>query len=152
VGRGVGHGSKFGKLAALPADGDGADRLHVNAARLPAQPPHLLDHAGGVGRGLGVRHGEDGGVAAQRRGRRARGHRLGVLPAGFAQVGVQIHQAGEQHQALAVDDVRIRRRRELRFDAGDHPVVEQDIDGVLAVRPHPAQNDAHCSSLPPSRR
>ena len=69
----------------------------------PAQPPHLLDHAGGVGDRVGVGHRVDRGVAAERRGPRAGLDRLGVLPARLAQVGVQVDQAGQGDQAVGVD-------------------------------------------------
>ena len=64
-----------------PPDGDRADRLHVDQPGLAAQPPDLLDHAGGVGGRIGVGHGEHRGVATERGGRGAGLDRLGVLAA-----------------------------------------------------------------------
>ena len=49
-------------------DGDGADRLHVAVAALAAEPPDLLDDAGGVGDRIGVGHRVHAGEAAPGRG------------------------------------------------------------------------------------
>ena len=98
-GGGVGHGAELGELLALQADGDGADGLHVAVAGLPAEPPDLLDDAGGVGDREGVGHGVHGGVAADGGGPGAGQDGLGVLAAGLAQVGVQVDQAGQQDLA-----------------------------------------------------
>ena len=109
-GGGVGHRAELGELLALQADGDGADRLHVAVAGLPAEPPDLLDHAGGVGDREGVGHGVHGGEAADGGRAGAGQHGLGVLAAGLAQVGVQVDQAGQQDLAVGLDDGRRRRR------------------------------------------
>ncbi len=61
---GVRHGAELGKLTALKADRNRADRLHVAVSRLPAEAPDLLDDAGGVGDRVGVGHRVDGGEAA----------------------------------------------------------------------------------------
>ena len=81
------------------------DRAHVDEAGHLAQAPDLLDDAGGVGDGVGVGHGVHAGEAAERGRLRARQHGLGVLAAGLAQVGVQVDEAGQGHQAVGVDDV-----------------------------------------------
>ena len=59
-----------------------------------AEKADLLHDTGGVGDGAGVGHGVHGGEAAARGGGAARGDGLGVLASGFAQVGVQVDQAG----------------------------------------------------------
>ena len=125
-GRRVGHRAQLGELLAGQPDGDRADRLHVDQAGLPAEPPHLLDHAGGVGDRGGVRHRADRGVAAERGGPGAGLDGLGVLAARLAQVGVQVDQAGQGDQAVGVDDLR-RRRRSARPDLGDHAVAQQQV-------------------------
>ncbi len=102
------HRAELGELLALQADGDGADRLHVAVAGGLTEPPDLLDHAGGVGHREGVGHRVDGGETAPGRGLGTGEDRLGVLAAGLAQVGVQVHQAGQHDQAVGVDvDVRV---------------------------------------------
>ena len=50
------------------SDGDGTDRVDVAVAGLAAEPPDLLDDAGGVGDRVGVGHRVHGGEAADRRG------------------------------------------------------------------------------------
>ena len=102
-GRGVGHRPELGQSLAGQPDGDRADGVDVAVAGLAAQPPHLLDHAGGVGDRLGVGHRVHGGEPAQRRGAGAGLDGLGVLPAGLAEVGVQVDQAGQRDQPGAVD-------------------------------------------------
>ena len=104
------HGAQLGQLPSAQADRDRADGLHVDQAGLPAQPPDLLDHPGGVGDRRGVRHRAHRGIAADRRGPRPGLHGLGVLPAGFPQVRVQIDEAGQGHQAGSVDHL-VRRAR-----------------------------------------
>jgi hypothetical protein len=104
--RRVGHGAQLGQLAAAQADRDGANRLHVAAARLAAEPPDLLDHAGGVRDRIGVGHRVHRGEAAERGSRGPRGHGLGILPARFAQVRVQVDKAGQQDQPVGVQPLR----------------------------------------------
>ncbi len=149
-GRGVGHGAELGELGALEPDGDRADRVDVAVAALPAEPPDLLDDAGGVGDRLGVRHRVDGGVAAHGRGLGAGQHRLGVLASGLAQVGVEVDQAGQRDQAGPVDDlgaVRRRVRGEVVADRGDHPVVQQQVGrGAVEDRGPLDQVGGHASS------
>ena len=95
----VGHRAELGEPLALEPDGDRADRVDVAVAGLAAEPPDLLDDAGGVGDRLGVGHRVHGGEAAQR-GRLGAGlDRLGVLAARLAQVRVQVDQAGQRDQA-----------------------------------------------------
>ena len=69
----------------------------------PTEVEHPLGRLGGVGDRGGVGHGQHGGEAAQGRGPRAGEHRLGVLAAGLAQVGVQVDEPGQRDQAVGVD-------------------------------------------------
>ncbi len=124
--RRVGHRAELGQPLARQPDGDGADRAHVAVPGLPAEPPDLLDHAGGVGDRVGVGHRVHGGEAAQRRGRRAGLDRLGVLPARLAQVGVQVDQPGQRDQAVGVDDLGAG-PAQTGADLGDHAVLEQEV-------------------------
>ena len=125
--RRVGHRAELGQALAGQPDRDRADRLHVDQAGLAAQPPDLLDHAGGVGHRRGVRHRADRGVAAQRRRPRAGLDRLGVLPARLAQVGVQVDQAGQRDQSVGVDDLGALGGGADRADRGDHAVAQQQV-------------------------
>src|SRR5215469_8471233 len=105
-GRRVRHGAELGKLTALKADRDRADRLYVAVARLPAEAPDLLDDACSVGDRVGIGHRVDGGEAAERGRLGAGPHGLSVLPARLAQVRVQVHEAGQRNQAGGVQDLR----------------------------------------------
>ena len=58
-----------------------------------AERGQVLGGLGGVGHRVGVGHGQHGGEAPARRRPSAGAHGLGVLPAGLAQVGVQVDQA-----------------------------------------------------------
>ena len=105
----VGHRAQLGEALALLPDRDRADRLHRDEAGRLAERELLLDDTGGVGDRRGVRHREDGRVAARRGGARAGQHRLGCLVAGLAQVRVQIDEAGQG------DRGRRRRSRSRRL-------------------------------------
>jgi hypothetical protein len=83
-----------------------------------------------------VGHGDDVRVAAQRGGLRAGIYGLGVVATGFAQVGVQVDQPGQQHQPVAVDHLITG---QAGPDLGNHPAVEHDVNGGLAVRPDTAK-------------
>ena len=52
-----------------------------------------------------------------------------LAPVGLVQVGVGIHQAGEQDAAPAVDDARLG-RLEGRADAADLAVADQHVLGL----------------------
>ena len=76
---------------------------HV-AQRPAPELEHLAHHAGAVDGRVGVGHGHDGGVAAEGGGPGAGLDRLGLLPAGLAQVGVEVDQAGGDDAAAGVED------------------------------------------------
>ena len=107
-GAGGGHRAELGHPLTREADGDGADRVHVDQPDLLAEAVHVLDDDGGVGHRVRVGHREDRGVAAERGGGRAGGDGLGLLTAGLAQVGVQVDEAGQQHEAVGVEGLRRR--------------------------------------------
>ncbi|BFO19876.1 hypothetical protein SHKM778_62640 [Streptomyces sp. KM77-8] len=166
AGRGLVHGAQLGELGPFQADGDGADGLHVAVAGLLAEPPDLLDHAGGVGHREGVGHGEDAGVAAARRRAGAGQDGLGVLAAGLAQMGVQVDQARQEHLAAGLDDLGAV-GGQAGADPGDRFAVDQDVLRLAAEHLRTADKDlAHGSyfssvvvragvragSLPPSSR
>ncbi len=60
-----GHRRHLGELAALEADRDCADRVHVDEAHFLAAAPHVIGDDGRVGDRAGVRHREHGGVPAR---------------------------------------------------------------------------------------
>ena len=90
-----------------------------------ADVEQVLGGLGGVGDRGGVGHGQDGGEAAPGRGRGAGRHRLGVLPARLAQVGVQVDQPGQRDQPVP------RRRGTASAPAsarvGEPPVADQQV-------------------------
>jgi len=125
-GGGVGHRTQLGQPLTGQADRDRADRLHVHQPGLPAQPPDLLDHTGGVGDRGGVRHRADRRVAAERRRPGAGLDGFGVLPAGLAQVSVQVDQAGQGDQPGTVDHDGIR-GGQARAGLGHDAVADQQV-------------------------
>ena len=130
---GAGHETELGKPGAGQASGHGADWLHVDQAGRPAEVEDVLRRFGRVGDRCGVGHGEHGGVAADRRGGRAGGDGLGVLAAGFAQVGVQVDETGQSDEPVGVDDLRARARAVTeRADGVDAPVLEQQVGRLSA--------------------
>ncbi len=131
-GAGIGHGAELGELLPRQAHGHGADRADVHPAGGAAQAVDLLHHAGGVRHRGAVGHGVDGGVAAQGGGAGAGLHGFGVLAAGFAQVGVHVHHAGQGHQAGGVDDGGVRRvvlRGCAGAAGGDDAVADEQVLG-----------------------
>ena len=137
-------------FAALEADGDRADGVHVDQPDLATAAPDVLDDHRGVGHRVGVRHREDRGVAPERRGGRAGVDGLGLLAAGLAQVGVQVDQPGQGDQPVGVDGLVgvVGAHRAL----DEHPVADVQVGGVLAVGPAPRELDrAHATSSPASR-
>ena len=148
AGRGVGHRAELGQPLAGQAHGDRADREHVAVPGLAAQPPDLLDHAGGVGDRVGVGHGVHGGEAAEGGGPGAGVDGLGVLAARLAQVGVQVDQARQGDQAAGVDhhgpgdraqgpgvgDDAVAQEEVLRVTAQDARVLDQ-VGGAHAAAP-----------------
>ena len=124
----VGHRAELGELLAGQPDGDGADRVDVAVAALAAEPPDLLDDAGGVGDRVGVGHRVHGGEAAHRRRLGAGEHGLGVLAARLAQVGVEVDQTGQGDQARGVDGLEVALLVPVAVER-DPAVLEQDVAG-----------------------
>src|SRR5690606_18125811 len=106
-----------------------------------------------------VGHRVDGGVAAHRGGLRPRLDGLGVLPAGLAQMGVQVHQTRQRDQPVGVDDLRPG-----LVQPGPHPgddaVAHQDVGGLPTENPSTLDHELHgettswpmAGSEPPSSR
>ena len=80
-----------------------ADRHHLGGPGRAAQRGQVLGRLGGVGHRVGVRHGQHRGEPPAGRRLSAGADRLGVLPAGLAQVGVQVDQSGQGDQSVGVD-------------------------------------------------
>ena len=142
AGGGVRHGAELGELLAAQAHGHRADGVHVDPAGLLAEPVDLLDDARGVLRRRRVGHGVHGGEPARRGGAGAGEHRLGVLPAGLAQVGVQVDEPGQEHVPLRPDLMGALGHLDRAGgpDRGDHSVRQDDVDRFRAVGKHPTQH------------
>ena len=145
-GGGVGHRPELGQPLAAEAHGDRADRPDVAVARLAAQAPDLLDDAGRVGDRLGVGHRVHGGEAAQGGGLRAGLDGLGVLPAGLAEVGVQVDEPGQRDETARVDDLDPLRR--LGGRRGDPAVLEEQVLGLATEDAHALDQVVSHSSPP----
>ena len=136
----AGHVGDLGELLAGQPARDRADRPDVDQAGQLAQPGHLLDHLGGVGDRIGVGHRVHRGEPAEGSRGRTGGDRLGVLAAGLAQVGVQVDQAGQQHRAVGLDQLRaVRRGSSVDPTSAMTPSASSTSAGGAAQRPDPAQ-------------
>ncbi len=126
----VGHRADLGEALAGEADRDRADGLDVGVPGGAAERGDLLDDPGGVGDGVGVGHGAHGRVAALGGGAGAGADGLGVLAAGLAQVGVEVDQAGQEHQAVGVDDLGSGGAGGA--DLGDAALADEDVRSAAA--------------------
>ena len=134
-----GHHAHLGELGACQPHRDRADGMHVDEADLLAAVPDVVGDDRAVGDRIGVGHREHGGVSAQSRCCRTGFDILGIFPAGLAQMGVQIDEAGQQDLAGGVDDIGIVGYRQPGADVRDLAVGHQHVDLVaLAVSPHPS--------------
>ena len=120
-----GHLGQGGQLLALPADGDGAGDAHV-ARRLGPEAQDLPHHGGAVDGGIGVGHGHHRRVAAQGRGPGPALHRLGLLHARLAQVGVQVDEPGSHDAAPGVEDGDARPGVQPGLDGDDVALAHGD--------------------------
>ena len=126
------HAADVGEALALQTHGHGADGLHAAPASFLTEAVNLLDHGGGVGHGQGVCHGEHCGVAAQGCGAGAGLDGFGGLVAGLAQVGVDVHQAGQCYLACRLDDLCVC-GVDVLCDAANHAVLDEDVGDLFAV-------------------
>ena len=131
-GAGAGHQTQLGQLLTGQPLGDRAHRVDVDEAGAPAQVQHGLGDLGGVADRRGVRHGQHGREAADRGSLGAALDGLGVLPAGLAQVGVQVDEPGQQDQAVRLEPVGALREVVDGPDGGDGAVDDQDVLDALA--------------------
>ena len=98
---------------------------HLGLAPRPLD--ERAEHGGRVDDRIGVRHGEDGAVAARGGGARARDEILLVLPAGRAQVDVRVDERRREHEALALDHA-VAVRVEAGAELGDRAAVDADVE------------------------
>ena len=111
--------------------------MHVDQPDLLAAVPDVVGDDGAVGDRVGVGHREHRGVAAQSRCSRTGFDVLGVLPAGFTQVGVQVDEAGKQDLIGGVEYVGVVGYGQVRADVRDLAIGGEYVDPVpFAVEPH----------------
>ena len=115
--------------------------MHVAQADGLALVPHGFGDDRLVHDRVGVCHGKHRGEPAFRGGRGPRGDGFGVFPAGFLQVHVDVHQAGQEHIettfacVLAVEpgDEQLWRMRILAAYARHNPAaVDEAINRLYA--------------------
>jgi hypothetical protein len=92
------------ELLAFHADRDAAGGEDIHAGRFVGALAHERNGVGAVRGRIRIRHGQDAGEAAGRRGARAGGDGFLLRAARFAQVDVHVDQAGRDDEALRVDD------------------------------------------------
>ena len=141
----LGHGRQ---VAAPAANRDSGRGVHV-AASCGAEVLHLAHHRRAVDGRIGVGHGHHGGEPAQGGAPGAGLDGLGVLPAGLAEMDVQIDEARRNHAPGGVERaVAVQPRGVDR----DHPAVADQHVGAAAAagvhhRPSPDGDGAmrgHC--------
>ncbi len=101
-------------------------------AGTPAEFQHVAHGRSRVGRRLGVRHRDDGGVTAERGRARPGLDGLRLLAAGFAQVRVDVDEPGRDETTRRVENRRPEREVDSLSDRGDEAVLEEH---VAATRP-----------------
>jgi hypothetical protein len=139
------HQPELGELLATQSAGHRTNGLHVHEARLAPELPDAGRGLGGVGDRAGVGHREDRRVAAERGRLRAGEDRLGVLTTGLAQVGVQVHEAGQRHEAVGVDRLGARRGCVHQHTV----VVDVEVARVLVEQRGSLDHQRH-QATPPS--
>ena len=106
---------------------------HLAQPGLAALLAHELDDRHAVLRRVGVRHRDDRGEPAERRGAAAGLDGLGLLLAGLAQVHVQVDEAGADDAAGGVEHGVGRRRQRSGADLDDAAVLDGDVAGAFAA-------------------
>ena len=150
----TGHRTEGGELLTFQALGDGTDGTYLDPVGLLAQAQHLVDDGCRVLRGRRVGHCVDSGVAADCSRTCAGEDGLGVLPAGLAQVGVDVNEAGQGDKALSVDNARVTHGvAGVGTDRDDGATGQRNVGGLAAEQRGAGDQDvtglfSHCCVLP----
>ena len=141
----LGHGCE---LLTRPADGEGGRRVD-GAERIPAESLDLADDGRAVDGRRGVGHRHHGSEAAARRGPGAGFDGLGLLPARFSEVGVEVDQAGADDAAAGV---QLPIAAQALAHGHDHPVTDGDVGpaGPGGVDHRPTAEDQVSHPRPPA--
>ena len=110
-------------MVASPSDRDGAGDAHV-ARRTHPEVEHLAHDRGGVDRRVGVGHGDDRAVPAERGGAGRGLDRLRLLASGLAQVGMQVDESWSDDAPARIEHVLAL---EVLADAGHGTVADQHV-------------------------
>src|SRR5699024_11490896 len=94
----------------------------------------------------GVGHRVHGGETAAGGGAGAGLDSLGLLAAGLAQVGVEVHEAGQDDAPVGLDDLRALGSLEIGAHGLDAAADQEHVADVLAVRA-PAPEEQRGGSL-----
>ena len=141
-----GHQAELGQFRPAQSLADRTHGYHLGVAVAPADVGQVFGRLGGVGDRIGVGHRQHGGEAAAGRGPGAGGDGLGVLPAGFAEVGVQVDQSGQRDQTGGVDALRIG----SQVGRVDEPAVADRQVATALAGPIGAGDQQVGHSSPPS--
>ena len=106
-----------------PTDRDRTGRQHLAETGAFALAANEIDHLDAVLGGIGVRHGDHRGEAAECGSAAAGLDRLGLLTTRLAQMHVQVDEAGRDDQPAGVDHVVAVAGHQLVGDLGDGPAV-----------------------------
>ena len=139
--RELAHGSQALSGA---AHGDGTGHRH-EAGGTGSQGEHLERDRGTVDGRIGVGHGDHSREPAQRGRPRSGLHRLGLLGAGLAEVGVEVHEPRSDNAATRVEHRRAARHGRPRGDLDHLGAVHHHIGDPFAPTVHdraPADDDA----------
>ena len=148
------HGTHLGQVLALQSRAHGANRMDVHPAGLAPQAQYLLDDAGAVLHGSGIRHGEDRGVPAHGGCTGAGEDGLRGFTAGLAQMSVNIHEAGKSHQAVQVvaHGIGWSLSGGVGPDCSDDSIGQENVGGILTVGADTGQKMGGHSWFPSSAR
>ena len=150
------RGGEFGERGeclSATSDGDATAGHDLDESGPATLFAHEVDDGDAVLRGIGVRHRDDRGVAALRRGTTPGLDRLRFFLARLAQVRVQVDEARCDDAAGHVDDVIARCRRHRVGDLDDATLAQHDVGAtILRAVDHPSTGEddatAHHATSP----
>ena len=119
--------------------------MHIAQTNRLAFKPHRLRNHRLIHDRHGVGHGEHGGKTTLGGSGRTRGNGFRVLPAGFPQVNVQVHQTRQQDRAFRINH-SVSIGIICGIHVGDQTIFDQDVHGfAFAIRADVA--DQHTATL-----
>ena len=127
---------------ATPADRDRTSDCDLGQGCL-TEREHVAGNGCRVDGRLGVRHGDDSGVATKGGGPGPGLDRFGYFPSRLAQVSVQVDKTGRHNTTSRVQDGRAARCLDHLLDGDNAAVPHEDVTSPLArlVHQRPAADD-----------